>query len=260
MFKKYYKAANDDIKTNRDLIDKIFEEAEKPSKTVKFANFYKAGTAIAAAIVLVLGAFMYPYIEKVNETPDVPVQTGQLTEKKKTEPIKAETGEQTPQTEAVGPIVKQQNVEKTAGEPAPEPVAEDTNSGINTAAATEDAQPFSIPERSYTRTKDAPPELDSKEILFDSFTDVSAEESERIQKFLITNFGETDEETGNAFIFEIVGKSEGMYLGRWKWFVVDHNSLLCEFIINEELTEMYECTFDENNTVMWNTSNNLLNN
>ena len=31
LFKKYYKQANDDIETNRALIDKIFEEAEKGS-------------------------------------------------------------------------------------------------------------------------------------------------------------------------------------------------------------------------------------
>lgn len=260
MFKKYYKAANDDIKTNRELIDKIFEEAEKPSKTVKFANFYKAGTAIAAVLVLAAGAFLYPQMVKLNETPNVPSHTGQVIEKKNVEPIKTETAEQKAQKEVADYVAQPENSAKTASEPAPEPAAEDTNSEINTAAATENAQPFSIPGRSYSRTTEAPPEFDANEMPFDSFAEVSAEETERIQNFLITNFGEKDEETGNALIFEIVGKSEGMYLGRWKWFVVDHNSLLCEFIINEELTEMYECTFNENNTVMWNTSNNLLNN
>ncbi len=260
MFKKYYKAANDDIKTNRELIDKIFDEAEKPSKTVKFANFYKVGTAIAAVFVLAAGAFLYPQITKINETPNVSSQTGQVIEKKKVEPIKTETKEQAPQNEAAEPIVKQKNAAKTASEPAPEPVAEDTNSGINVDAESEDAQPFSIPERSYARTLDASPAVDTEEMPFDSFKEVSAEEVEKVQNFLISTFGEKDEETGNVLIFEIVGKAEDMYLGRWKWFVVDHNSLLCEFVLNEELTEMYECTYTENGTVEWNTSNNLLNN
>lgn len=260
MFKKYYNAANDDIKTNRELIEKIFEAAEKPSKTVKFAKFYKIGTAVAAVFVFAAGAFLYPQIAKLNQTPNLPVQTKQVIEEKKVEPINAGTEEKTPQKETTEPIVQQKNSAKTASEPAPEPIVEDANSGIDVASVTEDTQPFSIPERTYTRTIEAPPAIDTKEVLFDSFKEVSEEETKKVWQFLKETFGEKDEATGNVFIFEIVGKAENMYLGRWKWFVADHNSLLCEFVLNEEMTEMYECTYTEKNAVMWNTQNNLLNN
>ncbi len=260
MFKKYYKAANDDIKTNRELIDRIFEAAEKPSKTIKFTKIYKVGTAVAAVFVFAAGAFLYPQIAKLNETPNLPVQTGLVSGEKKVEPINVETEEKTLQKETTEPIVQQKNSARTASEPVLESIEEDVNSGINVASETEGAQPFSIPERQSGRMIDAPPANDTREIAVDSFTEITAEETEKIQKFLKTTFGEKDEETGNVFIFEIVGKAENMYLGRWKWFVVDHSSMLCEFVINEELTEMYECIYTENQMVEWNTQNNLLNN
>lgn len=260
MFKKYYKAANDDIKTNRELIDKIFETAEKPSKTVKFTRIYKVGTAVAAVFIFAAGAFLYPQISKLNEIPNLPLQTGRINDVKKAEPIKTETKEQIPQKETAEPIVQQKNSARTASEPVPESVAEADNTTMAAVSETEDVQPFSIPEGSSGRMIDAPPVNDTREISFDSVKEITADETEKIQKFLKATFGEQDEDTGNVFIFEIVGKNENMYLGRWKWFVVDHNSLLCEFVLNEDMTEMYECTYNENNAVVWNTSNNLLNN
>ena len=260
MFKKYYKAANDDIKTNRELIDKIFETAEKQSKTVKFAKVYKIGTAIAAVFVVAAGAFLYPQIAKLNETPQISMETGQVTKDKNIQPANNEGTEQLPQKKADEPVVQQDNHRKTASEPVPEVATEDVNSGINAASETEDAQPFSIPERVGGRMIDAPPAYDTRGIAVDSFNEITPEETEKVQNFLKATFGEKDEPTGNALIFEIVGKAEGMYLGRWKGFVIDHSSLLCEFVLNAELTEMYECTYTENNTVVWNTQNNLLSN
>ncbi len=256
MFKKYYKAANDDIQTNRELIDKIFEAAEKPSKTVKFAKIYKIGTAVAAVFVFAAGAFLYPQITRLNEEPIPQVETGQEIEEKVIQKVEKENFyQQTPES-----VVKQKNSAKTASEPAPEPIIEDENLGIDVASETKDAQPFSIPEGTYARTIEAQPAFDTKEVLFDSFKEVSEEETENVQEFLKATLGEKDEETGNIFLFEIVGKAENMYLGRWKWFVVDHNSLLCDFVLNEELTEMYECIYTENGAVQWNIQNNLVGN
>ncbi len=260
MFKKYYKAANDDIKTNRELIDKIFETAEKPSKTVKFTKIYKVGTAVAAVFVFAAGAFLYPQIVKLNETPTPIVESGQVVEERKTDLPIAETKEKKTQQKTTESIVQQENPERTVKEAVHEPVVGAENSGTAVVLETEDAQPFSIPERPSGRMIDAPPVNDTSEMSVDSFKEITAEETEKIQKFLKMTFGEKNEETGNVFIFEIVGKAENMYLGRWKWFVVDHNSLLCEFVLNEELTQMYECTYTENNAVTWNTQNNLLNN
>ena len=56
MFKKYYKQANDDIKTNRELIDKIFDEAAKPATTKTVPKIYKYGISIAAVIAVVVSA------------------------------------------------------------------------------------------------------------------------------------------------------------------------------------------------------------
>ena len=61
MFRKYYKAANDDIKPERELIDTIFEkaQAQKPAKKVfRFKPGY--GTAIAAVLVLIMGIVAFP--------------------------------------------------------------------------------------------------------------------------------------------------------------------------------------------------------
>lgn len=256
MFKKYYKQANDDIKTNRELIDKIFEAAEKPSKTVKFAKVYKYGTAAAAVFVFAAGAFLYPQIAKLNKTPKPVVESGQVIEEKKPEPVIYDTKEQKSQNEAFAPIIQEKNSARTASEPAPEITADVENSGIAAEAETEDTQPFSVPKRML----DAPPVADMAEIMTDSFKGIAAEETERVQQFLRTTFGEKDEETGNVFLFEISGKVENMYLGRWKWQLDDHSSLLCEFVLNDELTEMYECTYTEEGMVQWNTQNNMLSN
>ena len=260
MFKKYYKAANDDIKTNRELIDKIFETAEKPSKTVKFAKVYKIGTAVAAVVVLAIGAISYPQLVKLNETPNLPTETVVRPVKENaSEPVNEGASEPTPQPKTTEPTIQPDTSVPEVTKTAPEPIADAENS-VMTDVPDDEFQPYLIPESTYARTIDAQAAVDANEILFDSFKVVSAEEIEKVQSFLILHFGEKDETTGNAFIFEIVGKAEGMYLGRWKWWVVDHSSKLCEFVLNEELTEMYDCTFNENNAVVWNASNNLLNN
>ncbi len=256
MFKKYYKAANDDIKTNRELIDKIFEKAEKPSKTVKFAKVYKIGTAVAAVFVFAAGAFLYPQIAKLNETPTPVVDSNQVIEKQ----VLPEKEEQATQNKTSEQKVQKEDYATTVSEPAPEITVDVENSGIATASETDSAQPFSIPEGRAGRMIDAPPVNDTKEMALDSFTEITAEETEKIQKFLKTTFGEKDEPTGNVLIFEVVGKSENTYLGRWRWWVNDHSSLLCEFVLNEELTEMYECVYTEDGNVRWNTQNNMLNN
>ena len=52
------------------------------------------------------------------------------------------------------------------------------------------------------------------------------------------------------YAFEIVGEfdmdNEHYYLGRWQWNVEGHNSLLCDFVLKESLTEMYDCCIKDN--------------
>ena len=77
MFRKYYKAANDDIKPNRELIDEIFRKAElgeiKPARVYSFGKRY--GTAVAAVLVLAVSALVYPQLERMNETPKIVPKT-----------------------------------------------------------------------------------------------------------------------------------------------------------------------------------------
>ncbi|MGN0182105.1 MAG: S-layer homology domain-containing protein [Candidatus Ornithomonoglobus sp.] len=81
---------------------------------------------------------------------------------------------------------------------------------------------------------------------------VSADEEKaaEIAAALYDYFGTEDAETGNPYIFEIVGEfdadNEHYYLGRWQWNVEGHNSLLCDFVLKESLTEMYDCTIKDN--------------
>lgn len=62
MFRKYYKEANDDIKPNRALIDTIFENAEKASKSTARAKVYRYGTLAAAVLILAVSVYSYPQI------------------------------------------------------------------------------------------------------------------------------------------------------------------------------------------------------
>lgn len=62
MFRKYYKQANDDIVPDRELIDKIFEQADKKTVRTGRARIYRFGTAVAAVLILAVSAAAYPQI------------------------------------------------------------------------------------------------------------------------------------------------------------------------------------------------------
>lgn len=90
MFKKYYKQANDDIKPNRELIDKIFEQAEKSKKPIS-AVIYKYGMAVAVVLVLAVSAFSYPKIAEYAGVGDKEIVYSDISEKHTTESIKNKT-------------------------------------------------------------------------------------------------------------------------------------------------------------------------
>ena len=97
---------------------------------------------------------------------------------------------------------------------------------------------------------------------------VSEEQQNIIRNFLFKKFGKYDEDIGFELIFEIIEKTyinkEKFYIGRWKWIVEDenghqdHSSLVTDFIINEDMTKMYECCYLNYNTLEWYPDNNLL--
>ncbi len=86
MFKKYYKAANDDIQPNRELIDQIFEKAEKGAKVFSWNSVYKYGATVAAVLVLAISAYSYKNITDFKE-PDLSNIVSEQTMEKDTEII-----------------------------------------------------------------------------------------------------------------------------------------------------------------------------
>ncbi|MGM9938060.1 MAG: hypothetical protein ACI38A_12010 [Candidatus Ornithomonoglobus sp.] len=97
-----------------------------------------------------------------------------------------------------------------------------------------------------------------------SFEDTSDTEktSETAELRVYTQFDIHDYEiTRSAYVFEIVGEfdtdNEHYYLGRWQWNVEGHNSLLCDFVLKESLTEMYDCTI-EDNKIDWFESDSVI--
>ena len=239
MFRKNYKAANDDIRPNRELIDGIFEKAQAEKSTKKVFKFKPGyGTVIAAVLVLVMGIAALPQINPATETPlNKSVQPRQIeaAEIKGAEAVTEKPAETS---------VEQKDVPETA---AP-------NNRITTEA---DA------ESTPSMARMTPPTDGICEFMITELSEVTEAEQINIANNLHQKFGEADAETGNPFIFEIAGKSEiggeTVYVGRWRWWVKDHSSLLCEFVLNEQLTEMYECSpCGEDGLVKWTKTNNLL--
>lgn len=234
MFRKYYKAANDDIKPKRELIDEIFEKKQtvKPTKKVfRFRPGY--GTAIAAALVIVMGIAALPQINPVTEKP-------------------LEQSIQPRQIEAAE-IKKPETV---AEKPADAPIEQ---KDVQQPAVTTETDTESPP----SMARMTPPTDAACEFMITEISEVTEDEQKSIENSLRQKFGEADAETGNPFIFEIAGKSEfggeTVYVGRWRWWVKDHSSLLCEFVLNEQITEMYECSpVGEDGLVQWTKTNNLL--
>ncbi|MBE7031365.1 MAG: hypothetical protein E7401_00150 [Ruminococcaceae bacterium] len=239
MFRKYYKAANDDIKPNRELIEKIFEKAEAGKSAKKVFRFKPGyGTALAAVLVLVMGIAALPQINPATEKSlEQSVQPRQIeaAEIKSAETVTEKTEESSVKEKAVPEIA-------------------DLNNEIATEADEENTP---------SMARITPQANEICEFMITELSEVTEDERKSIENNLRQKFGEVDAETGNAFIFEIVGKSEfggeTVYVGRWRWWVKDHSSLLCEFVLNEQMTEMYECSpCGEGGLVKWTKADNLL--
>ena len=234
MFRKYYKAANDDIKPNRELIDSIFEKAQTEKQTKKVFRFKPGyGTAIAAVLILVMGIAALPAINPATEK----------TLEQSVQPRQIETAE------IKSAEIVAEEIEKVSTE----------QKDVQQSAVTTETDTESTP----SMARMTPPTDAACEFMITEISEVTEDEQKSIENSLRQKFGEADVETGNPFIFEIAGKSEfggeTIYVGRWRWCVKDHSSLLCEFVLNEQLTEMYECSpFGEDGLVKWTKTNTLL--
>lgn len=288
MFKKYYKQANDDIKTNRELIDKIFEAADKPVKKKNIVKVYKFGIAVAAVAVLAISIGILPYFSDngQGDTINLPIavndnahnsnyksnsdeKKGEITDSNIDAPIqndgKAEQADSNVKKETNVPEITEpvnpeadvpEKIEPINPEPTDNPV---TDEGVILAMEGGEQQPFVISERPGGRMIE--PEqsgTNAENVLYiDGIEPVSEDENAVIQNMLLSNIGEVDEITGNRYGFVIVGKKDDIYFGRWNWWVDDHYSQISEFVLVNNMTEMYECLRGDDGWVSWTTENNL---
>lgn len=244
MFRKYYKEANDSIETRHDLIDEIFEKATKKQSGKVYKLAVRYGGAVAAVLVVSAAAIFYPQIQKMNE--DVPVDVSEvgraaaLGENEESVDILAEK---------VMPAKENHAQDKTESE-VDSSIEE---KALNATAANEVKREARAITEDFATIKGRVP--------FENVRDVDNAEKEVVSSFLYSVFGEVDSQTQNQHIFEIAGKFESydetFYLGRWRWWVIDHSSLLTEFVLDESLSKMYECRI-EDGEIIWETENNLL--
>ena len=212
MFRKHYKNAYDKIEPNRELIDKVFEKAEAKKKPKAYTFAARYGVIAAALALVVVSVKFYPVIvPSTNEEPSFTnVYVTESEQKKYTADI-----ETTPTLTAddLGANAKAKGAELQRND---------------AVAVTE----FSSRKAAFT---------------LEEFKAVSTAEEQIVYAFLTDKFGEKDEQLGHTFSFGIAGKTDfesgNYYLGRWSWLVDDHFSLLCEFILSEDMNRMYEVVY-----------------
>ena len=245
LFRKYYKEANDSLETRRELIDEIFEKATKKQSGKVYKLAVRYGGAIAAVLVISAAAIFYPQIQKMNE--NVPVTVSEV---KNGETALGGNEESVDDlAEKVMPAKENHTQDKTVSE---------VDSAIEQkslrATATNEMK-----KEARAITEDSA--VIRGQVLFENVCDVDDAEKEVVSSFLYSVFGEVDSETQNQHIFEIAGKFENggetFYLGRWRWWVIDHSSLLTEFVLDNSLSKMYECRI-EDGEIIWTTENNFL--
>ena len=252
LFKKYYKAANDDITPKRELIDKIFETAEgendkKKAKIYQFIPKYSA--AFAAVLVLVVSVALYPQIKEYDKK-HLSVET---TNQKS---VIEENTSDTAMPGAQEANLKNEKKAETFGYSKSTELKEDLPSGEVSNEKVSNSR-IIAENQSVVNSVKAP---ESFEILPEDLKNVSSEEVKKITSKLTERFGTTDTETGNEFIFEITGKAEfsqdSFYIVRWRWWVKDHSSLLTTLAVTEDATQIYECIYN-GEKFLWTAENNF---
>ncbi len=242
LFRKYYKTANDKIQTNRELIDKIFDEYEKCNTKNKKSNIYSFGTkygaVFAAVLVLCAVAAVYPQLAKMNEELTPNTQQSRIADESMDDSIKY-----TELQEAKG-ADSDLSVDEKAVKQSYNPENEDEDTKASIARMID-------PQKSAFETHT---------VAIENLSTVTEEEIMLAANTLEERLGKMDENTGNIYIFEIAGKLDNngssYYLGRWRWLVDDHSSLLCEFVMSSDFCELYNCTLSDG-IISWTTEDNL---
>lgn len=213
MFRKHYKNAYDKIEPNRELIDKVFEKAEAKKKPKAYTFAARYGVVAAALALVVVSVKFYPVIvPSTNEEPSFTnIYVTESDQKKHTADIEA----------------------------TPTLTADDLGANAKAKGA-ELQRNDAVAVAEYTANKEF--------FVLDDFKEISEAEKNIVYAFLTDKFGEKDEQLGHTFSFGIAGKTDfesgNYYLGRWSWLVDDHFSLLCEFILSEDMNHMYEVVYE----------------
>ena len=277
MFRKYYKAANDEIKTNRELIDKIFDEyteTEEKRKSRLYSVGARYGMAFAAIFVLSIALLVYPQITKLNEEPIVTEQpnyinkadTGILSE------TDTKSGDGTENklviNDYTAPNVQESDSEPKTGEtevseakmvePQQDIVDSHNENDFSAELQSDSNNEIRLAANTYEERNGQLSNL--YEIEISAMKTITDDEIRIATNILEEKLGKSDENTGNLYIFDIAGKLEteggSYYLGRWKWLVDDHTSLLCEFVLSCDFNGLYKCAINDNK-VQWNTDTNM---
>lgn len=277
MFRKYYKAANDEIKTNRELIDKIFDEyteTEEKRKSRLYSVGARYGMAFAAIFVLSIALLVYPQITKLNEEPIVTerpnyinkADTGILSE------TDTKSGDGTENklviNDYTAPNVQEAASEPKTGEtevseakmvePQQDIVDSHNENDFSAELQSDSNNEIRLAANTYEERNGQLSNL--YEIEISAMKTITDDEIRIATNILEEKLGKSDENTGNLYIFDIAGKLEteggSYYLGRWKWLVDDHTSLLCEFVLSCDFNGLYQCAINDNK-VQWNTDTNM---
>ncbi len=256
LFRKYYKAANDDIETNRELIDQIFAKASvnkiaKKSKIYSFGMRY--GTAFAAVFVLCVAIAVYPKITNLNQEPAIIEYSESLNESTPKEDNYKHSMDNEEASNEAKKITKSKSKSTI--------VMPQSKNDVDTKIAESGQENQNITIVSETEEQNS-----RAKVITNCQADISALETATendiisATNILEEKFGSVDKDTGNLYSFEIVGKFEYnesvYYLGRWRWFVDDHSSLICEFILSNNLDSFYEC-YIVDNIASWNSDANM---
>ncbi len=261
MFKKYYKEANDDIKTNRELINKIFEEAEKPAKPKQFAKIYKFGMAAAAVLVLAVSVSFLPNIMKNSGQPGTSNMALHIAH---SDANKTDANKKSETTQPVETTEKAETQAEEGVQPI-KPIEKETNDNTSEdtpilAIETGEQQGFAI---SRGRMVEEPSTVNEYSVAVADWQEPTQAESDMIARFFVDKYGEKDSNTGFVYSFYTEGKAEvdgeTVYFVRMRWLTNDVNwSTISTFVINEDMTELYDSIFPDEKTVYWSTASNLI--
>lgn len=295
MFKKYYKAANDDIKPKRELIDTIFEKADKEAVRTKRFSFRPAYSVAAAAVLMVVVSFAaYPMIKRSEEVTVPPQVISDNTrvskneykpeKNKENEAYYTEKATQTPQAKQ-GEAAKKGDEQTEAKKPdkaalntvTAAPQAENTAEGSENSASEHetklgddaeylkvepDGAEVTVHYASEGRSIAEKAIISERRISAEEIVELSEDEKCEVVEEICALPQFSGDSTGDDCELEIMGSAEisesKVYIAASCKKTDEGGETVKHYILTADLSELYECVTDENGGFVWNTELNLL--